>query len=314
MPANPTILSALNDHVFNKTGKRVLDTTDGGNPPTGGDKDKAKTPAPDRIPMFDPNDPKSRINYVQLAAKKYGLPHGYGDVFTRFNEVPDTQTDTLTSRQIAQKHAAASGLPAPLLYSSAMVEGMSGLYPYGKNNDVDWSGNEKFPVHGFKNFGLDTFSDAYPGLVKKGYLPSDFNKQFIPAPNTNEKGQKVNSAYFTTADAALQAKAAMIRDAQDNVVAYAAKNKIPLTDKAKQFLTLAYYNGGPGAFMGMVKEAQAAGGLANDAYFNTKPSKSMYGQVWNNVNQRFQLANALTGEGYQFQDTPPVTTPPVTTK
>lgn len=309
MAANPDILNGLKQFIADKTG----------NPPTGGDG-KATPPAkpatpvvtggggtptpPARIPLPNYDDPQSRLNYAKTIRDKYHLPQGYGDVFLRFNEVPTTETDTLTSRQLAQKNAAGAGLPAPLFYSSAMVEGMSGLYP-DKNGQTDYSGNEKYPVHGFKNFGLDTFSDAYPGLVKKGYLPANFKQQFIPNVQTNEQKQKVNSAYFSSADAALQAKAAMLRDAQDNVNTYAAKNKIPLSDKAKQFLTLAYYNGGPGAFQGMIQEAQKSGGLANDAYFTNKPAQSRWGQVWNNVNQRFQIANALTGEGYQFEDTPP---------
>ncbi len=311
MAANPEILNSLNQHVLDKTGVNVLA---GGNPPTGGDKGKGTKPAPtaatpttppDKIPLPDYNDPKSRLNYTGLVAKKYNLPAGYGDTFTRFNETPDTRTDTLNTRQLISKTAGGSGLPTPLFYSSAMVEGMSGLYPYGKNNDVDYSGNEKFPVSGFKNFGLDTFGDAYKGLVKKGYLPADFNKQFIPAVQTNEQGKKVNSAHFATAQAALQAKAAMIKDSQDQLNTYATQNKIPLSDKAKQFLTLAYYNGGSGAGKALLQDFQREGLLKDDAFLTTKPKQSNYGKVYNNVKDRFQIANALTGEGYQFGDQPP---------
>lgn len=326
MSANLNILSALNDHVFSKTGKRVLDTGNGGDPPTGGDKNKGKgkvvaQPTDGRIPMFDPNDPASRLKYVETAAKKYNLPKGSGDAFTRFNEIPDTRTDTLTTRQIMANTAPASGLPTPLFYASAMNEGMTGIYPHTakgyKGVVTDWSENEKFPVSGYVNFGLDTFSDAFPGLVKKGYLPADFSQQFVSRVHPARKGDNkvpVNSADFASAQAASQAKAAMLRDAQDQVNAYAVKNKIPLSDKAKQFLTLAYYNGGPGAFQGMIQEAQKSGGLANDAYFTKKPLQSKYGKVWNNVNDRFRVAGGLTGEGYQFKDTPPLTTLPVIPK
>lgn len=308
MPANPEILTKLKTYIADKTG---------GNPPTGGDKDKGKgtTPVPkpeDPIPMFDPNDPKSRKAYVDTAVKKHNLPHGYGDVFTRFNEIPATQTDTLNTRQLINRTGDASGLPKPLFYTSAMVEGMSGLYP--QKGEAQWSGNEKFPVDGFANFGLDNFSDRYPQLKK--YLPAGFEKQFVKATSKNEKGQSVNSANFSTAEAALQAKAAMLREAQDQVNAYAVKNKIPLTDKARQFLTLAAYNGGPGAAQTMLQEANKSGGLANDAYFQTKPAQSKYGQVWDNVNQRFQLANAITAEKYKFEDpiSPPQQPPIVKTQ
>jgi hypothetical protein len=198
-----------------------------------------------------------------------------------------------------------------------MVEGMTGLYPYGPKKDVDWSGNEKFPVAGYENFGLDTFSDAYPGLVKKGYLPPDFSKQFVKSVKPARKGDNktpVNSADFANTEAALQAKAAMMRDAQDQVNAYIAKNKIPLSEQGKQFLTMAYYNGGAGAGKGLLQDFQREGLLANDAFLKTKPKQSDYGQVYNNVMDRMKLANALTGEGYKFEDTPPPQQPPIVNK
>lgn len=313
MPANPEILSKLKSYVSEKTGN-----TFDGDPPIGGDKNKGKgvpiVQPTDRIPMFDPNNPQSRVNYVNAVVKKHNLPHGYGDVFTRFNEIPETQADTLTTKELISRTAKNSGLPPSLFYTSSMVEGMSGLYP--QKGETQWSGNEKFPVDGFVNFGLDTFADAYPGLVKKGLLPADFKKRFVKASSKNEKGQKVNSANFDTAEAALMAKAAMIKDAQTQFNAYADKSKTPLSDKAKQFFTLAAYNGGPGAAQNMLQEYQKGGVLNNDAFLTTKPAQSKYGQVYNNVMQRIQLANALDKEGYQFDNpaTPPQQPPIVTTK
>lgn len=305
MPANPSIHANLKNYISEKTGKSF---DGGGDPPTGGDKGKGKPP--EKIPMFNPADPKSRLNYTAAVAKKYNLPGGYGDTFTRFNEIPSSSgTDTLTSKELALKMAKTSGLPPSLLYSSAMVEGMSGLYPYGKNQDVDYSGDEKFPVPGFRNFGLDTFSDAYPGLVKKGLLPADFNKRFIKSVHTNEQNKKVNSANFDTAESGLMAKAAMMRDAQDQFNDYAAKSKVPLSDKAKHFFALAAYNGGPGAAKTLLQEYQKSGTLANDAFLKNRPAQSKYNQVYDNVMQRFSLANALDSEGYF--DPPPA---PVTTK
>lgn len=303
MPANPEILSKLKSYVSEKTGN-----TFDGDPPTGGDKDKGKGEKPkptDRIPMFDPNDPQSRLNYTAAAAKKHNLPHGFGDSFTRFNEIPGTQTDSLTTRQMIAKTAPGSGLPAPLFYNSAMAEGMTGVYPYGSKNDVDYSGNEKFPVSGYVNFGLDTFSDAYPGLVKKGYLPADFNKNFVKSIHPARKGDNkvpVNSANFDSAQSALQAKAAVLRDAQDQVNEYAGKNKIPLSDKAKHFITLAYYNGGSGAGKALLQDFKREGLLQNDAFLTTKPKQSSYGKVYNNILDRFKVANAQVAEGYDFSD------------
>lgn len=305
MPANPEILSNLKQYLSDKTG--------GGDPPTGGDKAKAAaTAASQTIPLPNYNDPASRLKYAAAVQQKYNLPHGYGDVFTRFNEVPGTATDTLPTKELIARTAAGSGLPPQLFYTSSMVEGMSGLYD--QKGTVDYSNNPKFPIDGFSNFGLDNFSDAYPELVKKGYLPADFNKQFTPSKRVNEKNQSVNSANFYDTKAALQAKAAMLRDAQDQVQAYADKNKIPLTDKAKQFLTLAQYNGGPGAAQGMLQEFNKSGTLANDAFLKAKDPKSKYGQVYDNVNQRVQLANALEGEGYKFDPTPAPAPQPIVNK
>ena len=147
-----------------------------------------------RLPLPDYNNPDSRLNYAKGFTQKYGpLMAQRGDTPLRINEIPDTGTDT--SKNLALKTAKGLGLDPALLYSSAMEEGMSGLYP-DKNKQVDYSGNEKFPVNGFANFGLDTFSDAYEGLVKRGYLPADFSKNFTKRVQENEKGQKVNSADF----------------------------------------------------------------------------------------------------------------------
>lgn len=291
-PHDPNILAAMTDYF-----------SGGGESATGGgDKEKDKKAAPAKIPLPNYDDPKSRLAYATAIKEKYKLPAGYGDTFLRINETPDTRTDSLNTRQLIAKTAPASGLPPSLFHTSAMVEGMSGLYPYGKNNDVDFSGDEKYPVSGFKNFGLDTFAGAYPSLVKKGYLPAEFQKQFSPTTQVNEQKQKVSSANFTTAEAALQAKAAMLRDAGDQVTSYATTNKIPLSDKAKHFFTLAYYNGGPGAAKGMLQEYLKSGALKDDSFFTNKPAQSKYGQVYNNVMQRFQLANAADAEGYTFDD------------
>jgi len=127
MAANPQILSDLHNYVFEKIGRPVT----GGNPPTGGDG-KKPTDKNARIPLPDYNDLKSRGKYATAVKEKYKLPSGYGDTFLHLNEVPDTRTDSLTSKQIALKAAKIANIPAPLLHASSMVEGMSGLYPYGK--------------------------------------------------------------------------------------------------------------------------------------------------------------------------------------
>jgi len=107
----------------------------------------------------------------------------------------------------------------------------------------------------------------------------------------------------------------MLRDAQDQVTAYATKNKIPLSENAKHFFTLAQYNGGPGAVQVLLNDFKREGTLANDAFLTKKPTNSKKGQVYDNVMQRFQLANALTSEGHFDPDAPSqITSTPITDK
>ncbi len=308
MPANPEILNKLKQYVTDKTG---------GNPPTGGDKDKGKgapiaTKSPERIPLPDYNNPQSRLAYAHAFRQKYGdFAQGRGDTPLRINEIPDTQTDTLNSKQLALKAAKIANLPPALLYSSAMEEGMSGIY--NQKGTADYSGNEKFPVDGYVNFGLDTFSDAFPGLVKKGYLPADFKNQFVKKVAPARKGDNkipVNSADFASADAALQAKAAMLRATQDELDAYTTKNKIPLSPKAKQFFTLLSYNAGSGNAQKMMQDYQKAGALTNDAFLESRPikggtlSEKSWATPYQNTIVRMKMADALNKEGYFDEPTP----------
>lgn len=313
MAANPQILQDLHEYVASKTGKPVT----GGEPKTGGEKVKPKG----RVPLpTNPDDPVQRQKFAEQIRINHNLPHGYGDTFLHMDEIPGTTTDSLTTRQIMTKLAPVANLPPALLHASSFEEGMSGLYPrtIGKEKDqVDFSGNEKFPVNGFVNFGLDNFSDAYNNPNIRKYLPADFNKQFVKSVATNEKGQKVNSANFLSAEAAATAKAAMLRNAQDEVSAYAAKNKIPLSDKAKQFFTLVHYNAGPGNAQKMLSDYNKSGALTNDAFMTARPvtgpglTATSWQQPYDNVARRFQLANASTFEG-QFDE--PTPSPVVQTK
>jgi hypothetical protein len=300
MPANPTIQNALNEYVSGKIGRPVMDT---GEPPTGGDKDKPKPP--ERIPLPDYNDPQSRLNYAKAWVAKYGsLMEKRGDTPLRINEKPEW--GTASAKELSIKAAKNVGLNPALLYASAMEEGMSGLYPRkfeGKADQVDFSGDDAFPVSGFVNFGVDNFSDAYAGLVKKGYLPADFNKNFKKSVETNEKKQKVNSANFKDADSALQAKAAMVKASEDEIKNIASKNKIDLSDKAKEFFTLVTYNAGSGNAEKMLKEYSKSGYLKDDKFLDKRPSDSWKAPYENTI-RRVKMRDALKKEGYFDEDKP----------
>lgn len=295
---------------YAKGGMLELDALDAGDP-TNPAPTPVKSATPSRIPLPNYQDAKSRLNYAKAFRQKYGsFMQGRGDTPLRINEVPESSDqDTLTSKEIAIRSAKGVGLDPALLYASAMEEGMSGLYSNGKG-DVEWSGDEKFPIDGYVNFGLDTFSDAYPGLVKKGYLPADFKNQFkksTRAPRAGDNKVAVNSANFTSAQAALQAKAAMIRSTQDEIDAYTKKTGINLSDRGRQFFTYLGYNAGMGNAQKMIQDYSRAGALKDDAYLKARPTSGQglkadsWATPYENTIRRLQMADALKNEGY-FQD------------
>lgn len=260
------------------------------------DGTKSGDPIPSRIPLPDYANPESRLKYAQQFSQKYGpLMSGRGDTPLRINETPSW--GRTKSKDLAINSAKSLGLDPAVLYSSAMEEGMSGLYPDKKGLVYTWSENKDYPVSGFANLGLDNFHDAYPGLVKKGYLPADFNANFIKRIETNEKGQLVNSADFKNPEAALQAKAAMIKDVDDRVGEIAAKNKIQLSPKARQFFSLIGYNAGAGNAEKMMREYAQSGFLKDDKFLEKRPSQG-WAQPYDNVIRRIKMADALRSEGY----------------
>jgi hypothetical protein len=181
-----------------------------------------------------------------------------------------------------------TGIPPELLFASINEEGLRDMVAKD-----EYSGDDKYPISGFAHFGLDTFGDAYPELVKKGYLPS--NMDFSPQVATNERGGRVHTANFKTVDDAISAKAAMLKNVQDQVEAYAAKRGYKLSDKSKNFFMLAGYNGGTGLAQKMMDSYNDKGVLQNDAYLTKKPSS--YGGVYDNTMRRIVPAQAWADDG-----------------
>lgn len=273
------------------------------NVPTANVKPTPSTPVSGAIPLPNYDDPKSRAAYLDKFAPKYGsFVHNRGDAIIHVNEVPEG--GTMTAKESATQAASKLGLDPALLYSSAMEEGMSGMWA-DKKGQVDTSGNEKYPVDGFHNYGLDNFHDQFKTLVQKGYLPKDFDYQ--KAVKTNEKGDKVNSANFKTPEDAMMAKAAYVKMEQDNVDSYAKKNNIQLSDKARQFFTLVNFNGGSGdtthkgAGAKMMDYYAKKGLLKDDKFVDTPPEPGLgLGEYYEHIHPRFQMADLLKKEG-QFQ-------------
>ena len=282
--ANPDI-SGLKPSYRNGN-NMMYPVTEGGKPLKYGGK-------PSAIPKPNYDDPQSRLNYAAAFTKKYGtLMQGRGDTPLRINEVPDSGSAPV--KDMATKVAGKYALDPALLYSSAMEEGMSGLFP-DKNGKVDFSGDEKHPISGFTSFGLDRFSEQYPELVKKGYLDKNFNQNFVPSKETNDKGEKVTSANFKDTDSALAASGAVIKNTQDHLEDFAKKSNINLSPRAKEFFSLIGYNAGEGNMRKMLSEYNQKGYLKDDSFVDNRPSDS-WKQPWENVARRIKMRDALKKE------------------
>lgn len=250
----------------------------------------------DPIPRPKERTPEKLQPYYNALYKKYG---GYMKERADWGDFLDwrlTSRPQVSINQVVKDVAKKQGLRPELLYSSAMEEGMRRVFPW-QGNPGGGSGDKDFPIDGYVNFGLDTFSDQYEGLVKKGYLDKEFQQRFKPTQQVNEKGEKVNSAYFKDVDDAILAKSAMIRAASDELNDYASKNKIELSPKAKEFFTLVAYNAGSGNAQKMLASYNQGGYLKDDKFLEKQPTSSWTGP-YQNVMKRLFMANALKSEGY----------------
>ena len=254
------------------------------------------------IPKPDFNNQAAVQNYRNALYKKYGA---YIKERADLPEHLDTQVEGANDsfRNLSTKSAKKFGLKPELLYSSAMEEGMRGLIPTKANkSQTDYSGNSKYPISGFVNFGLDRFSDMFPDLVRRGYLSKDFSKNFIKSVETLGKdeagaGQKVNSAYFKNVDSALEAKAAVLKKTSDDLSQFASQNKIELSDKAKDFFTLVAYNSGFGNAQKMLKSYFQKGYLNGDKFLEKQPDSS-WKAPYDNAMKRIKASEMLKKEGY----------------
>jgi hypothetical protein len=223
---------------------------------------------PNIIPLPNYKDPQSRANYLQNWQKQYGALEGRGDHVLRMNEVPAHATHT--AKDMAVSAAKPLGMDPALFYASAMEEGLSGLYKNSKGelNTGFQSRPEGYTVDGNFNFGLDNFADFAGTLKKKGYLPSNF--QYAKQETLNEKHQPVNSAFFKNTEDAMTAKAAMLKNTYDDMDSYAKQRGIALSPKARDFFSLAEFNGGNGHQM--LNDYYNAGQLEGDKFLNGRPT------------------------------------------
>lgn len=278
---------------------------------------------PSRIPLPDYKNPASRLSYATSFKKKYAPESkpGFGEIPLRVNEKAMYASDT--SKNLAVREAKALGLDPALFYASSMIEGQSGLYPGAvktEDGQPAWKGNtgdKDFPISGLWGFGLDSFTDYYPTLKKKGYLPKDFDKDFkVWEEDGGPMGADADpeSVMFRTTDAGVKAKAAMMRAFYDESDDYAKKKGITLTPEQRDFFGLAHFNSGVHGYE--LLDAYKKAGLLEggklpkkmpkiDVPFKDDKGKPMSKEaadklhelIYNNVAPRLAAARGLKEEG-----------------
>lgn len=203
---------------------------------------KKPAPSPTVVPKSSPILPWNSTQRIALDSKKLIT----GENVSVAGAVKNAATQT--------------GLNPAFLLKSAWQEGMNriaGPITQSEAYAIAEKTNPRlpeYPVDGFYYYGTDTFGDAFPRLKAKGYLPKDFEQKFQPYQAINEKNETVNTAAFKTHQDALMAKAAMLRDVQDQVEDYAKKRGVSLGEQEKAYFTSASYNAGFGRGKQMIEE------------------------------------------------------------
>jgi hypothetical protein len=268
---------------------------------------------PNLIARLNYNDPASHTAFLNSWQKLYGNLEGRGDTVLKIDQVPRTGSDTM--KNISTRYGKQYGIDPALLYSSAMEEGASGLFKNQNGTDTkgrkpgdfgyqDYYGDKDYPINGGQSFGFQTFAERFPDLVKKGYLPQSFASNFrgVKAALADQDEQH-DANNFKTADAAVQAKAAMLKYHYDDVDSYAKQRKIELSPKARDFFAMAEYNGGEGTGHQMLNNYYNNGYLKDDKFLQTRPTSgaglktTSYKDVYDHVNRRLVMQKNLKEQG-----------------
>jgi hypothetical protein len=273
------------------------------------------------IPLPDFKNAKSRGQFASAFKKKYSnifqdvpekIQYAIGDFPLNVNQTP--RAGKSTSKEIVQKYGKQYDIDPALLYTSFMAEGGSGLYKSeatgldtrnrkpGEYGYQGFYGDKEFPINGPESFGFTTFSDRFPELVKGGYLPKNFEKEFRGKKGAGEFGQDD----FKSVESAMQGKAALMKFSRDEVDEWAKKHDIQLSPKAREFFMLAAFNGGEGGFQKRMLEYKKEGLLEGDKFLNKRPQnedkvKGTTADVWGHVVPRLRLREAMKSEK-QFED------------
>lgn len=212
-------------------------------------------------------------------------------------------TDETGVYETIKSVASQTGLDPAFLAANSYEEGMSNILIHKQKGTWEGLGDEEYPVSGYAFYGLDTFGEKYKNLMKKGYIPSDFENRFLKDPKVNEKGQEVMSAEFKTNRDALIAKSAMIRDIGDSVDEYAKKNGIKLEPRAKNYFIMSAYNGGFGNAKIMMDEMKKSN--VSQSEFIDKGLTTRKG-VHKNISRRMETIDVINDmiSKNELSDTP----------
>jgi hypothetical protein len=209
--------------------------------------------------------------------------------------------DNKSVSDIVRSASLSTGVNPSFLLKSAWQEGMNkAVYQPDtislayENAAVKNPQLSQFPVDGFYFYGTDTFGEpgVFEKLSAKGYLPKGFEQRFSPYEATNEKNQLVRTAAFKSHEDALTAKAAMLRDIQDQVEDYAKKKGIKLGEEEKAYFTSASYNAGFGRGKQIIDEFVSS---PNKKEFISK-GLTAYKQVHQNVYPRISNLDIISKE------------------
>lgn len=244
-------------------------------------------------PKLPPQQPKPKVK-VKVAAEPWNSTksiYSAGEMIMPFDKQP--------VKKLIGNAARTAGISPEFLQRSAYQEGMNKMlsnpgdvseaWLYARKKDISMN---QFPVDGFYNYGVD-FIGA-PGYVKqlqgKGYLPKGFENSMKIYNALNEQNKLVPTAAFRNNEAALQAKAAMLRDNQDKVDAYAASHKLQLTPKERAYFTSASYNGGWGIGKHMMNEFISSKDRAGFVDKGLTSKKGIHKNVYPRVSELEQLS------------------------
>ena len=261
----------------------------------------------------DPKDPGTRLSAKQIKQKYKGNQYVVNGRETWGESLDKTLplSPGTTVRTAITNASKVAGVDPSLLYSSAMEEGLGYALSqpgYASEAYVNWETKNKdlaskYKVDGFYNYGLDRFGEkgVVENLQKKGYLPKDFNNKYTVYDAINEKKERIKTAAFLSDQDALTAKAAMLRDTQDQLNSYTTKKGYKLTPEQMDFFALAGYNGGVGNMQKMIESYNQKGYLKDNKFLEATFTPASYRDIYTNVQRRVQNRNILKTEGY-FED------------